>query len=50
LEFFSSIFFKDGFVGRCCLNLDFSCDIMFSPSMVFDSFVWYSSLCWHLCF
>ena len=30
-------------------NLDLSWNILFSPSILIESFAWYSSLCWHLC-
>ena len=34
---------------RYCVNFVFSENILFSPSMVIESFVGYSSLGWHLC-
>jgi hypothetical protein len=36
-------------VERYCVNLVLSWDILFSLSMVIESFVGYSSLGWHLC-
>ena len=51
LQFSSSIFCKAGFLDRYCLNLDFSWNILFSPSKVIDeSFAGYSSLGWNLWF
>ena len=44
LEFSFYTFCKSGFVNRCCLNLDLSKNILFSPSMVIESFVGYNSL------
>ena len=35
---------------RYCVNLVLSWNILFSPSMVIESFAEYSSLGWHLCF
>ena len=32
-----------------CVNLVLSWNILFSPSMVIESFAGYSSLGWHLC-
>ena len=34
---------------RYCVNLVFSWNILFSPSMIIESFAGYSSLGWHLC-
>ena len=34
---------------RCCVNLVLSWNILFSPSMLIESFAGYSSLGWHLC-
>ena len=34
---------------RYCINLVLSQNVLFSPSMVIESFVGYSSLGWHLC-
>ena len=34
---------------RYCVNLVLSWNILFSPAMVIESFVGYSSLGWHLC-
>jgi hypothetical protein len=36
-------------VGRCSVNLFFSWNILFSLSMLIESFAEYSSLGWHLC-
>ena len=36
-------------MGRFCVNLVLSWDILVSPSMVIESFAEYSSLHWHLC-
>jgi hypothetical protein len=38
-----------GFVERYCVNLVLSWNILFSLSMVIESFAGYSSLDWHLC-
>ena len=46
---FSIIHCKAGFVERHCVNLFLSWNILFSPSMVTESFVEYSSLGWPLC-
>ena len=35
---------------RYCVNLFLTQNIMVSPSMAIESFTWYSSLGWHLCF
>ena len=40
---------KAGLVDRYCLNLVLSWNILFSPSMLIESFAGYSSLGWHLC-
>ena len=48
----SSTFCKAGFVDTYCLNLVLSWNILFSPSMVIESFAGYSSLglqLWSLC-
>jgi hypothetical protein len=42
-------FFRAGFVERYCVNLVLSWNILFSLSMVIESFAGYSSLGWHLC-
>jgi hypothetical protein len=34
---------------RYCVNLVLSWNILFSPSVVIESFAGYSSLDWHLC-
>ena len=34
---------------RYCVNLVLSWNILFSPSIVIESFTGYSSLSWHLC-
>ena len=46
-SFTSSTFCRAGFVVRYCLNLFLSCNILFSPSMVIESFAGYSSLGLH---
>ena len=43
-SFSSSTFCKSGSVDKYCLNLLLSWDILFSPSMVTESFARYSSL------
>ena len=43
----SSTFCKTGFVATYCLNLFLSWNILFSPSMVKESFAGYSSLGLH---
>jgi hypothetical protein len=50
LEFSLYHFLKTGFVDRYCLNLNLSCNILFSISMAIESFAGYSSLGWHLWF
>ena len=40
---------KAGLVDKYCLNLVLSWNILFSPSMLIESFASYSSLGWHLC-
>jgi hypothetical protein len=47
-NFSSSIFYRAGFVDRYCLNLVLSWNILFSPSIVTEHFVGYSSLERHL--
>jgi hypothetical protein len=44
----SIILCRAGFVERYCVNLLLSWNILFSPSMVIESFAGYSSLGWHL--
>jgi hypothetical protein len=36
-------------VERYCINLVLSWNVLFSPSMVIESFARYSNLGWHLC-
>ena len=40
---------RAGFVERYFVNLLLSWNVLFSPSMVIESFAGYSSLGWHLC-
>ena len=49
-DFPSSALCKFGFVDRYCLNLILSWNILFSPSMVIQSFAGYNSLGLHLWF
>ena len=44
----SIILCRAGFVDRYCVNLVLSWNILFSPSMIIESFAGYSSLGWHL--
>ena len=48
-SFSSRTLCKSGLVNRYCLNLVFSWDLLFSPSMLIECFAEYSSLVWHLC-
>ena len=36
-------------MGKNCVNLFVSCNVLFFPSMVIESFAEYSYLGWHLC-
>ena len=47
-SFPSAIFCRGRFMHRYCLNLDLPLDVLFSPSMVIESFSGYSSLGWHV--
>ena len=46
--FSSSTFYRAGFENRHCLNLVLSWNILFSLSMVIESFAGYVSVGWHL--
>ena len=48
-SFPSRILCRAGLVDRYCLNLVLSWNILFSPSMLIESFSGYSILGWHFC-
>lgn len=48
LYFSSNSFCRAIFVNKYCLNLILSWSILFSPSMVIESFAEYRNLVWHL--
>ena len=43
----SNAFCRAGFVDRYCLNLVLSWNVLFTPSMLIESFAGYISLGWH---
>ena len=49
LVFSAIILCRAGFVESYCGNLVLPWNILVFPSKVIQSFVGYSSLCWHLC-
>jgi hypothetical protein len=48
-SFSSIILCRAVFMGRYCVNLFLSWNILVFPSMVIESFAEYSRLGWHLC-
>jgi hypothetical protein len=50
LEFFLYYPLKGWICGKILCKFGFVMDILFSPSMVIESFARYNGLGWHLCF